>query len=47
MEGMKYVDILKNLPKETQKRLLDKRFYFAEKTGIDGILGESQEKNIV
>lgn len=35
MEEMKYVDILKHLPKKTQKELLDKQFYFTEKTGID------------
>ena len=33
MKDMKYVDILKHLPKKTQKELLEKRFYFAEKTG--------------
>ena len=33
MKEMKYVDILKHLPKKTQKELLEKRFYFAEKTG--------------
>lgn len=33
MKEMKYVDILKHLPKKTPKELLEKRFYFAEKIG--------------
>ena len=37
MEDMDYSDILKCMPKEKQKELLDKRTYFAEKTGIEGI----------
>lgn len=40
MEETKFVDILKNLPKETQKELFDKWFYFAEKTGVEDILME-------
>ena len=41
MKEMKYVDILKHLPKKTQKELLEKRFYFAEKTGITDVFFES------
>ena len=35
MADMDYDDILKCLPEEKRKELLDKRFYFAEKTGVD------------
>ena len=44
MEDMKYEDIFKCLPKEKQKELLDKRIYFAEKTGIENLLMEKAEK---
>lgn len=40
MEDMDYEDILKYLPEEKQKELLDKRLYFAEKTGVKNILTE-------
>ena len=40
MEEMDYADILKCLPVEKQKDLLDKRLCFAEKTGIEDILEE-------
>ncbi len=39
---MDYDDILKCLPEEKQKELFDKRLYFAEKTGIDGIAKKSE-----
>ena len=32
-----YDDIFKCLPKEKQKEIMDKRLYFAEKAGIEGI----------
>lgn len=38
MEEMDYADILKCLPEEKRKELLDMRLHFAEKTGIEGIL---------
>lgn len=38
MEEMDYADILKCLPEEKRKELLDMRLRFAEKTGIEGIL---------
>ena len=38
MEEMDYADILKCLPKEKRKELLDMRLRFAKKTGIEGIL---------
>lgn len=42
MEEMEYADILKCLPQETQKELLERRLCFAEKTGIEGILEKSK-----
>ena len=44
MEEMDYGDIFKCLPKEKQKELSDKRSYFAEKTGIENLLLEREEK---
>ncbi len=44
MENMEYEDILKCLPKEKQKELLDKRFYFAEKTGIANLIVKTREE---
>ena len=44
MEEMDYADILKCLPEEKQKDLLDRRLHFAEKTGIEGILDKSHCK---
>lgn len=44
MEEMDYEDILKCLPKEKQKELLDKRFYFAEKTGIANLVTGKKEE---
>ncbi len=44
MENMDYGDILKCLPKEKQKELLDKRFYFAEKTGIANLIVKIREE---
>ena len=41
MADMEYDDILKCLPEEKRKELLDKRFSFAEQTGIEGILDKS------
>lgn len=43
MEEMDYEDILKCLPEETQKELLGKRLFFAEKTGIAGIADKRQD----
>ncbi|MDE5873184.1 MAG: hypothetical protein K2H07_04655 [Lachnospiraceae bacterium] len=37
MADMDYADILKCLPQEKRKELLDSRLYFAKKTGIEGI----------
>lgn len=45
MEEMEYGDILKCLPKEKQKELLDKRFYFAEKTGIANLIVKTREES--
>lgn len=42
MAEMDYADILKCLPEDTQKELLDKRLFFAEKTGVEGILDKSK-----
>ncbi|MDE7479223.1 MAG: hypothetical protein K2M91_15030 [Lachnospiraceae bacterium] len=39
MIEMDYEDIFKCMPKQTQDMLMEKRFYFAEKTGIADILG--------
>ncbi len=44
MEDMDYGDIFKCLPKEKQKELLDKRIYYAEKTGIENLLLEKTEQ---
>ncbi len=40
MEDMDYDDILKCLPEEKRKELLDKRLHFAEKTGVSNLLAE-------
>ena len=45
MEEMDFKDIFKCLSKEKQKELLDKRSYFAEKTGIANLLLERTEKS--
>ena len=44
LEEMDYEEILKCLPKERQKELADKRIYFAEKTGIEGIIADKTER---
>ena len=44
MEEMDFKDIFRCLSKEKQKELLDKRRYFAEKTGIENLLLERIEK---
>lgn len=41
MADMDYEDILKCLPKEKRKELLERQLYFAEKTGIEGILDKT------
>lgn len=41
MEDMDYAEIMKCLPEEKQTELLSKRFYFAERTGIEGILDKT------
>lgn len=41
MADMDYEDILKCLPKEKRKELLDKRLVFAEKTGVGDILDKT------
>ncbi len=38
MEDMDYDDILKCLAEEKRRELLDKQFYFAEKTGVENLL---------
>ena len=38
MADMDYADILKCLPEEKRKELLDRQLYFAEKTGVKDIL---------
>ena len=38
MADMDYADILKCLPEEKRKKLLDRQLYFAEKTGVKDIL---------
>ncbi len=43
MEEMTYADILKCLPKEKLRELLDIRLHFAKKTGIDGILEKRKD----
>lgn len=40
MEDMDYDEILKCLPEEKRKELLDKQFYFAEKTGVKNLLAK-------
>lgn len=40
MADMVYEDILKCLSKEKRKELLDKKFQFAERTGIENLLVE-------
>lgn len=40
MADMEYDDILKCLSKEKRKEFLDKKFHFAEKTGIENLLVE-------
>ena len=44
MEAMDFNEIFQCLPKEKQKELLDKRIYFAEKTGIKNILAEKTDE---
>lgn len=44
MEDMDYGDIFKCLPKEKQQEFLDRRIYYAEKTGIEKLLLEKTEK---
>lgn len=44
MADMDYGDMFKCLPKEKQKELSDKRFYFAKRAGIEKLLWEKTEK---
>ena len=40
MENMNFDEILQCLPEEKRKELLDKQFYFADKTGVINLLVE-------
>ncbi|MCM1120303.1 MAG: hypothetical protein NC543_13195 [bacterium] len=41
MADMEYEDILKCLPEEKRKELLDRRLFFAERTGVENILNKT------